>query len=341
MEATEQTAMSKPNEGNCDAYNLWFRVIFGGFVMTLGLIGNILTIIIMRKQKTKTTTMLALTYLAIADFCVLIIYGTINLSPAITDLANNADLAYNMKIIISRCVMPISQSFNLVSVYITVIVIWQRYVGVCLPTKAKTYVSMRIVNVQVVCVVIGAVLLYLPSFCASLLFPEMMHFDLRSTATHAGFTIFYDLILSYTISYIIPIVSLVTMSFGLVRGLRNMKFQGDNKQKTKKEMTFSLVVIVIVVVICQSFAPIRRVLRWKYPSYNMAIRCGGDLFYFGPTEIIFILINSSCNFFILVVCARGFRGKLLALVKRSSAVGAAIDGTNGSSGTRTTAVVDA
>ncbi|ELT92032.1 hypothetical protein CAPTEDRAFT_205509 [Capitella teleta] len=308
MEATEQPAISSHvDEAACKAYYFWLRLVFGGFVVTLGLIGNILTIMIMRKQKTKTTTILALTYLAIADFCVLVIYGSMNITSPILDFVNNRSVGFKIKLFIARCLIQPSQSFNLVSVYITVIVIWQRYVGVCLPTKAKTYVSMRIVKVQVVCVVIGAVLLYLPSFCMNCFFPEMMHFDLRSTAIHAGFTIFYDLILSYTISYIIPIVSLVTMSFGLVRGLRNMKFQGDNKQKTKKEMTFSLVVIVIVVVICQSFAPIRRILRWKYPSYKMAIRCGGDLFYFGPIEVLFVMINSSCNFFILVVCARGFR----------------------------------
>ncbi|ELU09162.1 hypothetical protein CAPTEDRAFT_188242, partial [Capitella teleta] len=185
MEATEQPAIfSHVDEASCEAYYFWLRLVFGGFVMIIGLIANILTIMIMR-GKTKTTTMLALTYLAIADFSVLIIYGAINLIPAIADKVSSQIGAYKVKLFIASCILQLSQSSNLVSVYITVIVIWQRYVGVCLPTKAKTYVSMRIVKVQVVCVVIGAVLLYLPSFCMNCFFPEKMHFDLRSTAIHA------------------------------------------------------------------------------------------------------------------------------------------------------------
>jgi hypothetical protein len=238
-------------------------------------------------------------------------------------LTGRLKLAFDLKITTAACIMPVAQMLNLISVYTTVIVIWQRYVGVCMATKAKKYVSPRLVRIQTTCVGIASVLLYLPAFCLSCFMRKTISFASRTPAFHAAYTIFYDMVLLYTISYLVPVVSLVTMSVRLLKALRNMQLQSQ-ASRSKRDMTFSLVVIVVGFVICQSVAPIRRILRWQYPSYKYAIQCGGDLFYFAPLEVLAFMVNSSSNFFVLVVCARGFRAKLVSFFKSSSSVAPAV-----------------
>ena len=70
-----QDLIGPAKKGPCEVYNLMVRVVFGGIVAVLGLGGNILTIIILGKDRKKSITIQCLIYLAVVDCFVLLLYG--------------------------------------------------------------------------------------------------------------------------------------------------------------------------------------------------------------------------------------------------------------------------
>lgn len=298
---------------SCTLYDIILRLIIGGSILTLGMIGNGLTILVMSQEKRKTSTILALLYLAISDFFVVLFYGALTVNTPLAELFGSDILPYQMKMFGHKYLMLIGQIFNLVSTLTTVIVIWQRYIGICWPHKARSFVSSKHVHIQVLSATIFAVAFISPQF-ASMDIVDKREIIFKPFALHLAYQGFYQGVLQYSISYIVPAVSLAVMTFGLSKTLRKNKIVSDSQsqaQRAKRELTLSLVVIVCVFTVCQSWPLARRILQIFYPDYGKLILCGGKFFFFGPIELIMIVLNSSANFFVFIICARGFRKKVL------------------------------
>ena len=308
------------NLNRCDLYYLIVRIILGGCIAVLGLMGNGLTIMVMRGDRKKSATVLALFYLAIVDLLVLMEYGLMTVSVPLLQLQGMDLLALKLQMYYIAYLMPIGQICNLISVFLTVIVTWQRYISVCIPHKAKSYGSIGVVNIQVSCALVSSLLFHLPMFfeghvVSDYPLPGQTAIVTNSFAKTKAYTVFYSIVAWQTVTYILPIGALCYMTLGLIRALRQSTMKRQNtvsiSQRAKEEMTLSLIVVVVISIICQSFAPIRRILMGVYAQYGSSIQCGGPLFYFGPFELVSILVNSSSNFVIFVLCARGFRRKLV------------------------------
>ena len=309
----------------CKFYNLLTRVIFSGTVVIFGLVGNGLTMVIMAPDRNKSATILLLFYLAIVDSLVLVEYGIMAVPVPVLRSLDMDLAALRLQMNILAYLAPFGQVTNLVSVLVTVIVTWQRYLSVCKPHSAKTYGSVKKTNLLVVCSVVFSVLFHLPLF---------FHYEVQDDYPAPGRTaiittrfaltdsykVFYSVVLAYMVNYILPMMALIYMTTCLIRALsqaRSKRTSNTSKsQASKEDLTLSLIIVVIIFIICQSIGPIRRILMWIYDPYRTAIQCGGPLFYFGPWVIASLLINSAVNFVIYVLFARGFRKKLKGFVRR-------------------------
>ncbi|ELU11654.1 hypothetical protein CAPTEDRAFT_218098 [Capitella teleta] len=204
---------------------------------------------------------------------------------------------------------------------------WQRYVAVCLPHKAKQLCTVRIVNRISVCAVLATVAFYLPNFFLYSIKTSDggVSYPVSHPLVHnAYFQMIYSVILTYLVSYIIPVVSLLYMSVAILKSLKshsNTIASSVNSQHARKDLTKSSIAIVVIYVICQSFQPIRRILMWVYDPYMVSIDCGGELFYFSYEPHLALMFNSSANFGIYILFARGFRRKLILFITRRNGVG--------------------
>ena len=84
--------------------------------------------------------------------------------------------------------------------------------------------------------------------------------------------------------------------------------QPQQKKKAlgnKEDVTFALVVVVIVFMICQLPNPLRRVVELFLDPVDML--CGTPYFYFAPLTGLGVFINASVNFVIFCICGKGFR----------------------------------
>ena len=66
---------------------------------------------------------------------------------------------------------------------------------------------------------------------------------------------------------------------------------------------------------CQSFIPVSQILKFTLgpKAHAKALQCGEKYFYLGPWILNASIVNSSVNFIIYFVCARGFRRKLMKI----------------------------
>ncbi|ELU05993.1 hypothetical protein CAPTEDRAFT_208604 [Capitella teleta] len=155
MEATTEVALAvlRPKQADtiqCKIYYNLLRVTVGGIITLLGLVGNVITMVIMKKEKKKSCTVLALMYLAASDFMVVLVYGAINWSSPFASFTNNKKLPLQVKMYSAAYFLPLGQIFNFISVSITVIVIWQRYVSVCMPLKMKNVLPQTAIIIRIV-----------------------------------------------------------------------------------------------------------------------------------------------------------------------------------------------
>ncbi|ELT91199.1 hypothetical protein CAPTEDRAFT_207729 [Capitella teleta] len=130
--------------------------------------------------------------------------------------------------------------------------------------------------------------------------------------------ILYATVATGLVTYVIPVSSLSFMSIQILRTLKTQSKvmqKSDDRTQARKDLTLSSVAIVALFLICQSFVLIKSVLMWLYDPYSDSSRCEGELQYFSFVPYITMIANSSANFAIYVILAKGFRKKVTRLLK--------------------------
>ena len=80
---------------------------------------------------------------------------------------------------------------------------------------------------------------------------------------------------------------------------------GSSSSASQEDVTFALVIVDIVFILCQLLNPMRRIVELFLTAEQR--QCGGLYSYMAPLSGLGIFINSSANFFIFCLCGRGFR----------------------------------
>ncbi|ELU09345.1 hypothetical protein CAPTEDRAFT_195769, partial [Capitella teleta] len=268
---TTALAAAALNTKPCVLRNFILGSLVGGFIIVPGLLGNVLNLIILGKERKKSSTIQALCLLAVADSMLLLSYLSL-VAFGIRGMTNGYYEALPFAAFASVYMYELARIFNQVSTFLTVILMWQRYVAVCLPHKAKQLCTVRMVNTTSACSSVAACVFYLPNF---FLYSTKFSSDRffypvsRPLVLNTYFQTIYSVILTYLVSYIVPVASLTCMSVAILRSLKSHSNSAtsSNSQNARKDLTKSSIAIVIIFVLCQSFQPIRRVLMWVYDPY--------------------------------------------------------------------------
>ncbi|ELT94970.1 hypothetical protein CAPTEDRAFT_217805 [Capitella teleta] len=307
---------------SCKLYFFIFGSLLGGSLIVIGLLGNCISVTILRQERKKSSTIQALCLLAVADTGLLLAYCLFPIMD--TQWANDIN---SFGIYPGVHMFEVARICNQVSALLTMVLMWQRYVAVCMPHKAKQLCTVRMVNRIAACSAVAAVAFYMPNF---FLFSfktgdDGFYYAESNPLVHnESFQMIHSVVLTYLVSYIIPVVSLLYMSVAILKSLKSHSqnvASTANSQHARKDLTKSSIAIVVVYVICQSLQPIRRILMWAYDPYIDNVGCGGELFYFSYVPHLALILNSSANFGIYILFARGFRRKLVGFLTRRNAVG--------------------
>ena len=314
---TEGITDSRSETFNC---NLLKFITDGIVVLTIfvvGLICNTLAIVVFWPKRKMNSTSFLLIVLAFLDVGVV---GTYMINVTISAFCLYfKTCSFYMRyiwVLTTTYLWPVSSALHLASTWQVTLVMFHRYMAACHPHKYTSWTSMAHTRIQIISILVCSMTYNIPRFVDILAKPSPDGSRFIFVATALGkskiYGYVYDVGLYYIIIYVVPFTALTYMTIRLMRVLQKSRKTHQIMTKAKKEendLTFTLVIVVLVYMVCQIMNPIRRGLSMGLPAEDLA--CGKPYSFVSFMTTMGIVLNSSCNFFIYCLCGKGFRRSLL------------------------------
>lgn len=304
---TTDGGSSLNEENKMEAYSVHF--FFWGIIVPVivlfGLIGNILTIIVLWRKEMHSTTIYYLRALVITD-TIILVFAFLLLTPiSISNYTNSLkyfrDIIYPMIFVPCNYVVMTVQTIN---VWITVSVTIERYIAICHP-----FISIRLLTRCKALTVIGlttsfSVLYNIPRLFGTKASPLKSGEGYIIVPTEYGESDIYKEIYSglmYSILiFIIPLLVLFVLNFLLIIELMKMRQRrvGMNvEEDNEANMSLVLVLIVLIFIVCQTPGLIA---QYEFLSQLVLLK------WLAVSNTLFIF-NSSVNFLVYTAVGRKFR----------------------------------
>ncbi|XP_022314670.1 FMRFamide receptor-like [Crassostrea virginica] len=318
------TAYLQDNWGNNTALQnaFYMQYVVNGIVLPIlavfGVLGNILTMIVLWRREMHSTTILFLRALVLTDTGIIVVVAA-TVTPFTLSFFH-AELGYFKDVVYPNVFTPVTYIVMVIqqcNVWITVSVSVERYISICHPFKAAKICTKRRTWIILFAICVISVIYNIPRCFASRTkspcSPNDTSLCYMLVDTTFGKTTFYTkvyMVWMYAVLiYIIPLTLLAVLNCLIIMELMRMRARriGTNIQDDNEaNLSLVLVLIVIVFICCQTpglfsqfdflFDPIV-FLQW--------IAFGNTLF----------VTNSSVNFLIYTAVGRRFRKVLLKVFK--------------------------
>ncbi|KAJ8318186.1 hypothetical protein KUTeg_003277 [Tegillarca granosa] len=315
-------------QDNGNGTELWeafqLQYIFQGILLPIislfGVIGNILTMVVLWRREMQSTTILFLRALVITDTGIIIV-ACVAISPFTIALFHPEmslfkDVIYpNIYTAVNYTVMTI----QLCNVWITVFVSVERYIAICHPfmatricTKRKTWVSLIVISIIAVIYNIPRALATRAKTPCLENQEEGVCFVLVNTAFGESFmyVTVYMVWMYAIIIYIIPLTLLSVLNILIIKELMRMRERraGTNIQEdSEANLSLVLVLIVVVFILCQT--------PGLFAQFDFLFNGIVMLKWLAVSNTLFVT-NSSVNFLIYTAVGRKFRKTLLKVFRR-------------------------
>lgn len=314
--STEVYAYLAENGFNCSL----FKLLANGMVILLicifGTLGNSLTIVTLWSKCKSNSTSLLLLCLAVADTGVLL---TFTLMISIPEFCTYWDTCHSFQNFgfkwLTAYFWPVASSLHLCSTWLTTIVTFHRYVGVCYPHKFQSWTSIQKTRYQLAAIFALSFIYNIPRFCDDgvKLTDDGSEYEYYNTdlGNSKIFGYVYNVGLYYIVIYIVPFTALIHMVIQLIRAFRIAKVKREQMTRAKRDendLTLTLVIVVIVFMLCQIMNPIRRAVFLAQASLRWSCKAISLFLNFSAT--LGIMLNSAVNFIIYFVCGKRFRRHL-------------------------------
>ena len=293
-----------------------FRSLFLSTLALFGIVGNVLSLIVLQFRYKSSTANLYLKALAIADTLFLLSALVGSALDHFIPLYGPFPVAV-IKLVVTFILGDISQ---FVSVWLTVALSFSRFMAVGKPFHANIYLCYRTTKRSISLIVLVSILL--EAIKAGLLVQCESH-----TSDNGTYTCWVSMIPMWTVyiqvahftgsMFILPSIPLLVFNIGLLRVLLKMnENQPENipgHRREYKEITKTVIWIVVVFLV--SYAPY---LAWgllcvvpAFWNYMITHKCIARIV--SAAFAISYHINSSVNFLIYLFCKPSFQVKLKSL----------------------------
>ena len=252
--------------------------------------------------------------LAVVDTLILFVWSNQIAVSSVCRYFRRCPFYERVKLAVWIYVWPFGTTFQLMGTWSIVSITFSRFVSVCWPSRARQVngrcrVVARTVVMHATCVALSS-LRFAESY---VVYDGRGRMAYRRTALgdSAIYRYLYEIALYYLTSYVAPLSLLLYFTVRLSLSLRevNRKRQTmSRKAKERSDLTFSLIVVVVVFIFCQLANPVRRLLYVIYAPRRLG--CGTPYFYFSSWSVALVNVNSAGNFFIFCLCCPGFRRQL-------------------------------
>jgi hypothetical protein len=218
----------------------------------------------------------------------------------------------------------VGSTVHMMATWSIVAITCSRFMSVCWATRATHYNVVSKVKVRIIIMYVLCAVFNIPRFAEVYVGydEEGQMYAIKTKMKNSPiFAYLYSVVLYYIFIYVLPLSCLIYFTVRLCISLQDAqkrRSQMTTKAQQNIDLTFSLVIVVIVFIICQMPNPIRRLLSALYPHKQQI--CGTVPFYFSSWAGIGVTFSSACNFFVFCLCGRGFRRRLKQLFTKTGRV---------------------
>ena len=306
---------------SCKVYNFIISVVIIGTLCIIGTVGNIIAFFVFIKDNIKTSTSFLFQSLSLIDTILLVtafpIYS-VKTFVDFTQLQLGFDIVYPY---IMVYILPWAFVAQTATIWVTVLVCVNRFIAVCKPYQASRLCTVVQAKRQLSAVILFAIIYNIPRFLAAkvardtdsatnktIVYPSATEFGENKYYNTIYVSIFYFLFLIF-----IPLMILTLLNIKLVTALKEIKRKRAElvsaRQQQDNNVTFVLIIVVLVFIICQSPALVNQILWNVLP--DKARKCGYFQFYLSKLSNALVILNSSVNFLIYFLFNTRFRQVLV------------------------------
>ncbi|CAO1411743.1 unnamed protein product [Diamesa serratosioi] len=306
----ESISMGNPCfESDFSLFEFWINGILLNLVGLLGILGNILSMIILSRPQMRSGINYLLIGLARCDTVLILtsilLFGIPTIYPYTGYLR-----FYYLRLFpqISFVVYPIAMSAQTASVYLTLTITLERYVAVCHPLRARALCTYGRARIYVIVIILFSICYNIPRFLEVRLsrYPDdefgyvycIAATDLRF---HPDYVKIYIHWLYMIFIYFIPFSSITFFNTMIYRQVRKANRERQRLSRTEKReigLATMLFCVVIVFLCCNILALVSNVLEAFYEIIEDRLVKVSNLL---------VTINSSVNFVIYVTFGEKFR----------------------------------
>ena len=299
-----------------------------GTLVVVGIIGNSLTFVVFWKGNFKSSTSFLFLTLALIDSALLLAIFTSFTMSAFVDYTGLLQSFSSIYSYLRVYVLPSALLAKTATIWVIVLIAINRYIIVCLPLRASQWCTISKVKIQLAVVLIAAVLYDIPPFVEF----RVVHYTIVTSSngtsgrTSVGWTRFgehrslyrfYCSVCLLIFLLVLPILILTVLTIRLIKAMnahRRMQLEMQSRSlPDDSNVTFALVIVVIVFIVCQVPTCVCSVLL---DVFQLEYTCGSVVFYLGCIADILVIFNSAINFIIYILTNRRFRDVLLKHVCR-------------------------
>ena len=306
---------------NCDdvTFNFYMNFLVIGTLCISGIVGNALSILVLRKDPNNKVAIFLLQSLAVADNLLLLVsFVTLSIWMGFIPYCNSHNWTGRSKVYLAIIMDPVGAMVQTGMVWFTVLLALNRFIAVCKPFQASKLCTLKRAKIQVTVVVIFSVCFNIPRFS---------QYDIVYNATDVGdimiksswigpdtvFGIVYTNALYTVLVLLLPLLLLIGLNTHLIRDMRASRQRASvvaarhgigMVAPSEENISIVMIIIIVVFIICQTPDRIYQILNLVLFDQTQCDIVKSRL---QAVCNLLIIINSSTNFIIYYLCRSSFR----------------------------------
>jgi hypothetical protein len=264
---------------DCSTFVFVNYVVIFGTICIFGLVGNSLSLVVMISERGSHVARFLLEVMAVTDNCFLATAGFAQIVQAV--LVKLGDV-YNPVLAYSAVIVwPLVLMTQMASVWMVVLVAFNRYVAICRPFQAPMLCTRKRVRIQIASIIAFVIIYNLPRFFEHVLVYDVLPSDeldggLESDSTSNNtvvyyltynetalkrskvYNILYENVLYSFFVFLGPLAVLIAMNTCLIRELAHVRQRmikqnlPTSGEEDEHGLTMTMIVIILVFIICQT-----------------------------------------------------------------------------------------
>ena len=290
-----------------------------------GFFGNLLSLIVLSRDRSSSTTFYSLKALACADMLLLAGAMLQQVIPLYCYYSQQTDPFCLNQGYIRVYTWPIVCAAQMISIWLTVLISAERFVAICFPLQAVRTCTVRKVRVCISVIVLVSILYNIPKFFEFVPTEETIFFrEVNVTGVVMNGTSMrlnplyrygYNMALFCLVLYACPLTILTILNVKIVTVIRRAKRNWESLNRSRqKEMKATILPLMIVVVffICGTQALLAFILDAIFVSEVKWLQI------YTAVVNLLVITNSAINFILMYYFGRKFRTLLYQMLNCKS-----------------------